>query len=344
MQSGRLLIVGGRQRGDALQRPEWQQFQSGLVVAARFASPLEPPDSVEPVFDYTSPLEIRPADSPSLTLKAGYLDGDRLYLCTQTEVLVLDARSLQVARAVSHPWFNDVHHVRPGFEGNLLVVSTGLDMVLDVEPSGNIARYWQVLGEDPWQRFDPNVDYRQVLTTKPHASHPNHVFLFRDQLWVTRFEQRDAACLTDTQPPLHLGLQRPHDGVVRGDRVAFTLVDGRVALCRLDPPRLEHVVDLNQISRMPHALGWCRGLEWVDDRHLLVGFSRLRPSRWRENLRWVKYRVKPGSTSGLLPTRIGMLDIDSNRWLWELDLEQHGMNSVYSIHLQFDSPATRAPG
>ena len=36
-----------------------------------------------------------------------------------------------------------------------------------------------------WERFDPEVDYRQVPTTKPHETHPNFVFIVEEDVWVT---------------------------------------------------------------------------------------------------------------------------------------------------------------
>ena len=89
-----------------------------------------------------------------------------------------------------------MHHVRPAPSGNLTVASAGLELVLEVTHDGQVVELWNVLGEDPWSRFDPQVDYRK-LNTKPHRGHPNFVFYIGAELWATRFHQGDAVSLAD---------------------------------------------------------------------------------------------------------------------------------------------------
>ena len=40
------------------------------------------------VVDYVSPREACPPEDPAILFKSGTLVGDRLYVCTQTEVMV----------------------------------------------------------------------------------------------------------------------------------------------------------------------------------------------------------------------------------------------------------------
>ena len=89
---------------------------------------------------------------------------------------------------------------------------------------------------------------------------------------------------------------------------------------------------MNKIVGDGPPLGWCRGIELLDDRHAVVGFSRLRPTKWEQNLRWVK-RQLGGKGTGLLPTRIALVDLSAERFVWEVDLEPGGLNAVFSIHL-----------
>src|SRR4029079_9381251 len=96
---------------------------------------------------------------------------------------------------VSLPFFNDVHHVRPSGDGNILVANAGLEMVLELDGAGRVLQAWNVLGEDPWRRIDPHVDYRWI-STKPHRAHPNFLFYLDDELWATRFHQGDAVSLS----------------------------------------------------------------------------------------------------------------------------------------------------
>ena len=125
---------------------------------------------------------------------------------TNTEVLLYRVPSFERIAYVSLPMFNDVHHVRPTPNGNLLVANTGLDMVLEMTREGAIVQVWNVLGDDPWERFSEATDYRKVKSTKPHLAHPNHVFYVGDEPWASRFQQKDAISLVDptatNRPPV----------------------------------------------------------------------------------------------------------------------------------------------
>ena len=48
-----------------------------------------------------------------------------------------------------------------------------------------------------------------------------------------------------------------------------------------------YVTKLNEIEESTAPLGWCRGVLPVGE-VACVGFSRLRPTRFRRNVRWVK--------------------------------------------------------
>src|SRR5205807_3541516 len=125
---------------------------------------------------------------------------------------------------VSLPCFNDLHHVRPSGDGNLIAVNTGLDMVVKFTPQGRVLQEWWVLDEPRWSRFSRTLDYRKVESTKPHQSHPNFAFVLEGDLWVTRFRQRDAICLTKPGGRIDIGVESPHDGLLSGNRIWFTTV------------------------------------------------------------------------------------------------------------------------
>jgi hypothetical protein len=330
-----LYVVGGRQKPGATGRtPEWHLWGGGLIVEVDLAR-----GEVRPCAEYVSPPEACAAeDDPSIVFKAGTLDGDRFYACTQTELLVYSVPDFRRVGYVSLPRFNDLHHVRPGRDGTLLVANTGLDTVVEVTPEGAVRREWSVLGEDVWQRFSVEVDYRRVATTKPHHAHPNFVFEVRGEIWTTRFLQRDAICLTRPGWRIPLEGAPNHDGEVLGDRVYFTSVDAHVVIADAVTLRKERDVDLNAIAGDDAPLGWCRGLAVLDEDHVAVGFSRLRPTRFRENLRWLKHKLG-GSGLGLAPTRIVVFDLTRGKRCWEQDLEGAGMNIVFSVH----SSAPAAP-
>ncbi|MFP5288113.1 MAG: hypothetical protein ACLGI9_20425 [Thermoanaerobaculia bacterium] len=323
-----LWVVGGEQRISFQQLDEWRQYKKALVVRVAGGVP-------ERVLEYESPPEHCPEGTPSHVFKAATFQGDRAYLCTQTEVLVCDLPGFSIRKVISLPCFNDLHHVVPGPDGTLLVAVTGLDAVAEVSPEGELNRLTSVLGGSPWDRFSPDVDYRKIPTTKPHRSHPNHLFFLDGRPWVTRFEQRDAVPL-DGSPNGHsrfpMGHAGVHDGLVDGHFLRFTSVDGCLVTFDLRTGR-KTLLDLNRVRRPDDGrpLGWCRGLCSSDGR-AWVGFSRIRYTRLRQNLSWICHGFRESEHHRHRPTRIALYDLENAALLEEIDLEPVGLGAVFSIH------------
>ncbi len=321
------LVLGGKNRENSLGKPEWTQFE--LAVAMRVN--IETGDA-EKILEHVSLEEVSaPEPANSVLFKAGDLRDGNLYVCTQTEVMVFSYPEMKQLRYLSLPCFNDLHHVRVRDNGNLLVVSTGLDMVFEIDPSDAIVNEWPVVAGSGWAKYDRDVDYRQWATTKPHLSHPNYIFEFNDRIWVTRFEQHDAICLEDESARINIELQRPHDGEYHNGQLYFTTVDGRIVIVNAESMQRSGVIDLNEIEGVDYSLGWCRGLHIVDNDKVIVGFSRIRPTRFRENVRWVRHKIGR-KTSGLRPSRIAQYDLRKHCLDWEFNLEDVGLNAVFSIH------------
>src|SRR5262249_12030981 len=154
----------------------------------------------QPLLEYISPPEVCPPDFPAVLFKSSTIAGNKFYTCTSTEVLVYELPGFRLLHYISLPCFNDLHHASPTSGGIILVAVTGLALVVEVSTSGELVREWSVLGQDTWSKFSRATDYRLVPTTKPHSSHPNHVFELNGEVWVTRFQQRDAICLTKPGP------------------------------------------------------------------------------------------------------------------------------------------------
>ncbi len=326
-----LYVIGGRAKPNRRNLEEWHGYESGLILRLNSET-----GAGECVAEYVSPPETCPDDQPSITFKAGTLSGDRLHVCTQTEVLTYRLRDFRRQNHISLPIFNDVHHVLPTDDDGYLVAVTGLDMVAELGPDGAVRREWGVLGNDTWERFSREIDYRKVPTTKPHRSHPNFVFRTGSDIWVTRHFQRDAICLTNPDRRIDIGVGGPHDGLVVGDRVYFTTVDGAVVRADVNTGAVEKLLSANDIVRTEQPLGWCRGIQVLDERHVLVGFSRIRQTRFRDNVQWVKDRLKSlaryGQSHLTKPTRISCFDIERKALCWDFNLEDFGMNAVFSIH------------
>jgi hypothetical protein len=324
----RILAVGGRQKRDAIGQDESKHYECAVMAEVDCET-----GAVKLLHEYRSPPQVIPSRAPSIVFKSATQLGNTLYACTQTEVLIYKLPEAEIVGSISLPRFNDVHHVRPRADGSLLVVSTGLDCVLHLDSEGRLIREWPVLPPDLQKKFDPALDYRRVSTTKPHASHPNFVFELAGQIWVTRFEQRDAVCIEDMTQRIPIGIERPHDGTEFAGELYFTTVDGHLVMVDVRSRQVSRLYDLAAFSDRDLPLGWCRGIHVLSQADVLVGFSRLRPMRWVDNLRWMVHRLR-GNETRSLPTRIARYDLARGACIAEWDLESVGMNTIFSIHPQ----------
>ena len=321
----RLYVLGARQRNALLKREEeWHLYESALILEIDVDS-----GTVETRVEYQTPPEARANEHSSSMFKSGTIAGDKLYTCTSTEVLVFDLPEFRISNYISLPCFNDLHHVVPDSSGNLLVTSTGLEMVVRVSPEGKVLQQWNVLGEDPWSRFSAKIDYRKVDSTKPHRSHPNFAFELNGNIWATRFFQRDAVCLTETGKRIDIAVQAPHDGLVRGNNIYFTTVDGHIVSVGRDSLQVENVVDLKAINGEKALLGWCRGLLPLDENRFWIGFTRVRKTKFRENLLWMRNIFRDGMLEK--PSHLALYDVAARECLQEFDLESHGVNVIFSV-------------
>ncbi len=319
----KLLVLGARQRPPRLRKhSEWNLFDE-----ARAALLDTETGEAKVVLRYRTPDGLCAPGEASHAFKAGSWDGERLLLCTQTEVLTVDPRDMSVVGHWSHPWLNDVHHVAR-LDGALQVVSTGLDSVLELRGEKFRLRY--TLTGDPWDRFDREADYRLVPHTKPHLSHPNFVFRTGHGIWATRFHSSDAVCLDEPSRTLDIGVGHPHDGHLHQGRVWFTTVNGHVVSFDAEAAadRFDH--DLNAIEDCGVPLGWCRGLAFVG-RSAFVGFTRLRATRWRKNLSWVRHGFQLPKGYTPFPTRVVQYDLAQGAQLGQWDLEPLDLNVIFSV-------------
>jgi hypothetical protein len=321
-----LIVFGGREKKQSVLSLDAVKLVELAVIAFIDESNFELIETIE----YRSPSEALPDEEISVTFKAGHVDENYIYACTTTEVLIYDRnQNNKLVNYITHPWFNDVHHVLPSYEDDCLyVVSTGLDLVIKMTMSGDIVDYWNVLGKEQWKHFDRNLDYRKIASLKPHESHPNYIFKYNGSLWVTRFQQKDAVNLNDMNERLDIAVERSHDGIAFNDEVIFTSVNGHIVKFKGTD---KQVYSLNEINNTNDALGWCRGVcPIVDSSRVYVGFSRLRGTKFKENLRWVKNKIK-GVNVGSKPSRVSIYDLDKRILINEINMEKMGVNLIFSI-------------
>jgi len=322
---GSLYALGARQRNLLIKKEEeWNLYESALILE------IDPErGSIRTCVEYKSPPDVKAHEHSSIVFKAGTRLGNTLYACTSTEVLIFRLPTFERIGYVSIPALNDVHHVAPSADGNLLVANTGLDMVIKFDLQGKVLSEWPVLDEPLWSRFSREIDYRKVDSTKPHKSHPNFVFQFDGETWVTRFRQRDAICLDDRSKRIEIAVQSPHDGLIFEDRIYFTTVDGRIVIANPGTLQVDKIIDLKEINGASALLGWCRGVLPLDERRVWVGFTRVRKTNFQENILWVRNIFREGM--GERPTHIALYDIVAKKCLQEIDLEHNGMNVIFSI-------------
>jgi hypothetical protein len=339
VKQGVCFVTGGRERPPDANVETWRKLDTGIILRID-----EGDAAPQRVVEYATPPEARVANLPSITFKASSRVGDLVYACTETEVIVYRLPSFTVERYISLPLFNDVHHVVPTERGTLLVAVTGLDMVVEIDATDRVVREWDAGGQGLWTRFSRDVDYRREVTPKPRLAHPNFVFEVGNDIWVTRNEMRDALCLTSPERRIAIweegirDVSWPHDGLLIDDLVYFTTVDGHVVIADPISTKVVKSVDLMKLMGKKRRLGWCRGLKPAGPDKFLIGFTRLRPTRFVQNLGWVKSRLKDvigvvdGDDSGVYtPTQIIRVDVETGETDWSLDLEEHGMNAVFSI-------------
>ena len=315
-------LIGGQQKSDRSlieNNQDWYQYQKGVVLQVDLEQ-----STIAQCFEYVSPLSVR-AESDPVLFKAGSIEDNRLFLCTQTEVIIFKVPGFERIGYISLPCFNDLHHVRPAKDGNLIIANSGLEMVMEVTPTGKVVREWNVLGEDPWEHFSKTVDYRFGINLKPHQAHPNHIFYIGDEIWVTRFEQRDAVSLKDPNRRLLAGIERVHDGVYLNGQVYLTTVHGSLVIFNSETLEVDEMIDLRSMHDKDVLLGWCRGL-LIEDGKAWVGFSRIRPTKFRQAVSWVRQGFNKS-----LPSHIACYDLQRKQCVAEIDVEAFGLNAIFSI-------------
>jgi hypothetical protein len=300
---------------------EWHAYEAAVILRMDGRD-----GTITKAVEYFSPAGARPEDEASITFKAARASGNKLYVVTNTEILVYEVPTLRQLQYLSLPWFNDLHYACPNRAGNLLVACTGLDMVAEISSEGEVLKEWPVLGGDTWGKFSKDIDYRKVASTKPHASHPNFIIETEDDLWVTRNMQKDAVSLLRPDRRVQF-LGYPHDGIKRDGKIYFSTVNGYIHIVDEKTMKMVETIDLNGIEHEDVALGWMRGVLPVGDNLCWVGFTRLRRTKFKDNVSWVKH----GFRQYYLPTRIALYDLAKRQLLQEVDIEPFGIHAIYSI-------------
>ena len=114
--------------------------------------------------------------------------------------------------------------------------------------------------------------------------------------------------------------------MVEGDRVYFTTVDGKVAIADTTTLKVIEVIDLTASHPADMLLGWARGL-LIDGDHMWVGFSRIRPTKFRENVGWVLRGLKRD-----FGTHVGCYDLGTRESIAQINVEPFGLSAIFGIY------------
>lgn len=305
----------------------------GIKPGGTRAEPLRPllveVDLDRRVVTRSLPWRIDPAhqagpDMDQECTAAAWADDDLVLQPTHTELLWVSVSRWEVVHSATHPRLHSVHSAAPRAAGGAWLTSAGTDSVLALDRSGALL---DTIELGSWSsRFDeaePRACGHDAF--KPHEVHPNRAFELDGDLWVTSFEDRSCRCLADGRA-VAFPEGFPHDGVLRGGLLWFTLVQGHVVA--VDPVTLERRVqiDLNALVDTRRMLGWCRGIDVVGGR-ALVGMTMLRRARHREVLRW----LARGEAGRKLPTRLLVVDLDGPRIVDEIELGNRAGGTIYGV-------------
>lgn len=289
--------------------------------------------SIEEVLRVTPDLSVRTEEKgKDIRFTAASIVGERFYVGTPTQVYVYSYPDFELIQKIDSPYFNDVHHVTE-IQGFIYVVSTGLDAVLKFTLEGDFVEIISVVMDNIWDKFDQDTDYRKIPSTKPHDAHPNYIFEFDGIIYVTRFKQKDAIALypddNGNKASLAIEVGTPHDGIVVGDKVYFTNVDGKVVAFEKGNAK-PTVYDLNKWDNRGMPLGWCRGLH-IEGDIAYVGFSIIRPTKFEENLLWMKGKMKGNAYKKQLPSRIAKYNLKEGQLIDEYILPDGYTGVVFSL-------------
>jgi hypothetical protein len=266
--------------------------------------------------EYQTP-ETSVSPNTDLTFKSSSIYQNTLITVTETEIVELSLKDLTVETVVSHPSFNDLHHVFK-HEDSYTVANTGLDSVSIYTPSQDHIEHLSTVKTKNKSRLNPEIDYRKVSSTKPHFTHPNYLFKLNDELWVTRCDTMDAISLSSNKR-LDIGSNLVHDGVIFKNSIYFTCVDGQIRIFDTQSLLLKHAIDLREF--VSNLNGWCRGILPISTNLVVVGISKFRRSK--------RISLSTNQTCA----RLLLIDIFKREVQWDIDVSDLGIDAIFGIHL-----------
>lgn len=239
-----------------------------------------------------------------------------ILVVSETQVVELSKPPFKLLESYSDPSFNDLHHAIQHKDG-FMIANTGLDCLSYYNKSDASVTHYPTTLASGINRIKPNIDYRQIRTTKPHFTHPNFVFQLNDEVWVTRCDTMDAISIENPSKRINLNHDLVHDGVIHKNLIYFTFIDGHICVYNSDTLKLKHSLSLSEF--VPGPLGWCRGILPLSANIVCIGVSKTRQS---------KRITGPGEHNF---ARVLIVDIFKRSLLSDINISQFGIDAVFSI-------------
>ena len=163
-----------------------------------------------------------------------------------------------------------------------------------------------------------------------HVSSTSYVNIFSKlrthECWYGR-EGAFRSCITLFIRILNQGI--PHDGCIFNNKFIYTVVNGKIIEINKNNFNEKKIIDLNKFQNDNKSLGWCRGFQKIDSKNY-VAFSRIRPTKFIENVKWLGNKLSD-KVKLKMPTRLVCYDENYSRLLKEINLEDYGINWIFSI-------------
>ncbi len=327
MKANKLLVAGGRLRPGGFELGDGKYYDKATLMLLDLETGV-----YEELLSKSEGNEHYPDEHPNLQYTAPCLEGDVLWLPTDTEIYKYQLPDLQLLERFSHPCFQNLHSVHI-FGDELVTTSTGLDNVVVLDKhSGEVKEIINTEGEgkSPWHRFNEETDYRLVHSTRPHHTHPNYVFKLENDYWVTRCKQEDALNLRDQTQMMDVGQQGRisiHDGIWWNGSLVFTRVDGFVVIC---DPKTRTVLDKHDPfeNERNRPLGWSRGL-YIENDIFYIGYSKLRKTKLKSKLKYLtkgNFKFTTGNNSLIVA-----YDMKNQKVLRIYESEDNMIDAIYGI-------------
>lgn len=279
---------------------------------------------------YTPPSE-HLENGLSVQFKGAAIFENQYFVVTNTELIIYNMSNWTIEKVISHPSFNDLHGVLP-LRDKIYICNTGLELIQELDYSGNIVNEINIASTATSDRFDRIKDYRTIATTKPHEIHVNHLFILNEDLWATQGNLRSAVNIENRTAKLVFSdLFMPeetilcHDGIIKGDHIFFTTVNAHIVIFDKNTKRLVKDIDVNQLNSSDRAIGWTRGLHVVGNSAFL-GITAMRHSKFKNYIKWF---LRKGRQT--MPSSIIEIDLESEKIIDSYEMEKYQGHAIYSI-------------